>query len=193
MTVHEPRTPSEAFRVVTYQYLVHYLSTEMLPVEKRLESVQSLYKLNQIVTFPMENQPVDVGAFNPIVHLVINKLFVGLDMSKLPKEVDDHFLFTVIGLLEWSRHASREDPFIKLMLVRLYNIIGAAKASHQFYETLDVKFIQFDTLGYFFLEPFLTNGTHSIARSFLENSWRFYCINHREVKCGYVLEKGSNS
>lgn len=120
--------------------------------------------------------------FEPVIYLLANKICAGVDIYQdsrlLPSSAT---IPELLILLESALIRNVHDFYSKLLLIRLYNSLGATSASHALYESLDVKLIQNDTLGHFFLNPFLSTGVFSHAQEFLFASWKFYSYNFKEV------------
>lgn len=130
--------------------------------------------------------------FEPVIYLLANKICAGVDIYQdsrlLPSSAT---IPELLILLESALIRNVHDFYSKLLLIRLYNSLGATSASHALYESLDVKLIQNDTLGHFFLTPFLSTGVFSHAQQFLIASWKFYSYNFKEVPCclgGFIFD-----
>lgn len=131
--------------------------------------------------------------FDAIVYLLANQVSSGLDIynsesfncpnndesTAISKNSSN--LLSLSVLLESALTYNSYDFYSKLLLVRLYNSFGASSSSHAIYETLDIKLIQNDTLGHFFLPAFLTTGLYSHAQQFLNASSKFYTYHFKEA------------
>lgn len=193
-----------------YQHLVHYTSdlTTKSP-EKFSDQLSTLFQLNNRTSElkkPQQRSKMNSTTneaekqtnnnhtintqqpFDPIIYLITNKICASIDIYH-DNFSSDLTIFDLIVLLESALASNSYDFYCKLFLIRLYNSIGAVFSSHALYETLDIKLIQNDTLGYFFLFPFLTSGLFSIAQPFLNSSSKFYSFNFKEVHFIYIYFK----
>ena len=59
--------------------------------------------------------------------------------------------------------------------------IGHGRAAFQRYETLDVKYIQLDSLGHLLCRPLISMGLPYTASPVLSSTLRFYTTHAREV------------
>lgn len=59
--------------------------------------------------------------------------------------------------------------------------IGHGRAAFQRYETLDIKYIQLDSLGHLLCRPLLSMGLPYTASPLLSSTLRFYTTHAREV------------
>ncbi|XP_074602186.1 phagocyte signaling impaired [Brevipalpus obovatus] len=93
---------------------------------------------------------------------------------------DDVYLMNLICILERSLLKSPSNYASKLCLIKLYNSIGASKCSSEWFESLDIKHLQQDTLGYLILDALMMTGLFSL--SFRKNSQvsSFYSVNARD-------------
>ncbi|KFM68081.1 N-alpha-acetyltransferase 25, NatB auxiliary subunit, partial [Stegodyphus mimosarum] len=94
---------------------------------------------------------------------------------------DERLIAQVIVLLEQSLKSTPANFQLKLLLLKMYNIIGAVGASYGMYESIDVKHIQQETLGYLIVEPLLCCAFYSTASVILGNSIRFFTGNYKDT------------
>jgi len=59
--------------------------------------------------------------------------------------------------------------------------IGAGAAAHDVYETLDIKHMQLDSLGYIHGGAVQATGQYSIASSLYDVTLRFFTVNYKDV------------
>ncbi|KAF7778669.1 hypothetical protein Agabi119p4_3014 [Agaricus bisporus var. burnettii] len=64
---------------------------------------------------------------------------------------DDGYLYSAVALLEYALTKSKQSYSAKLMLVRLYRLLGAPAQALEHYRALRVKQVQNETLSYFIL------------------------------------------
>lgn len=65
-------------------------------------------------------------------------------------------------------------------------IAGAGVAAHDVYETLDVKHMQLDSLGYVHCAAVQSNGQYNIASSLYDVTLRFFTVNYKDVCYMYI-------
>ncbi|KAI2804222.1 N-alpha-acetyltransferase 25, NatB auxiliary subunit [Blomia tropicalis] len=190
---HETST-DEFSKSLCYYYLVHYssdLSQYSQNKETELKLLYEFYQKNLIINWShmntkefKENKPdeniITKPPFDPVVYLIANKSVADIDIYDYDITSNSTY-FDLLTLLEHSLKTNTDDYYCKLLLVRLYNVIGACASSHALYENLDIKLIQCDTMGHFFLVPFLSSGHYSYARQFLAASWKFYSFNFKDT------------
>lgn len=194
VSLDQEKSLDEINKSLCYQYLVHFNSDLSTNYEQRLPELAALYELHKrtlkdLRTNDTCNETNDKSnksnnscqqPFDPIIYLLANKFCAGIDIyqTSSPQNIP---IYDLIALLEGALSNNAYDFYCKILLVRLYNSLGAATSSHALYETLDIKLIQNDTLGHYFLFPFLNAGLFSFAQQFLNSSWKFYSFNFKEV------------
>lgn len=205
-------TLDDVNRTLCYRYLKYYNSdlntnprrefssdiTSLVNLHKTVRKLESEVKNKAISdeTNNASNKVANVSSqpFDAIVYLLANQVSSGLDIysfdsyncteaGQSPLENNSNLL-NLFVLLESALVYNSYDFYSKLLLVRLYNSLGASSSSHALYETLDIKLIQNDTLGHYFLPSFLTTGLYSHAQQFLNVSWKFYSYHFKEVIIG---------
>ncbi|KTW30124.1 hypothetical protein T552_00602 [Pneumocystis carinii B80] len=112
------------------------------------------------------------------VHVLINAFFIGNDQSYLIQAI----LFLELGLL----HSKYNFQF-KLLLVRLYCMIGAFSLALSTYQSLSIKQIQYDTLSYIFMTKCSNYYPSKSLQNELRISKYIYISNIKEVPEMLVL------
>ncbi|KAG0169915.1 N-alpha-acetyltransferase 25, NatB auxiliary subunit [Apophysomyces sp. BC1015] len=80
-------------------------------------------------------------------------------------------LIQAIVLLETALTKSTYNFQIKLILVRLYNMLGIHTRPLQIYQTMDIKQIQFDTMIHYFTDRYISLGCFdSLEQTFYEST-----------------------
>jgi hypothetical protein len=69
----------------------------------------------------------------------------------------------------------------KPMITSNFFLIGHGRAAFQRYESLDVKYIQLDSLGHLLCRPLISMGLPYTASPLLSSTLRFYTTHAREV------------
>lgn len=67
-----------------------------------------------------------------------------------------------------------------------HSILGAGAAAHDVYETLDIKHMQLDSLGYIHGGAVQATGQYSIASSLYDFTLRFFTVNYKDVSIIYI-------
>ncbi|CAG2112305.1 unnamed protein product [Medioppia subpectinata] len=166
-------------RHMTYLYICHYLGqNDGLSASNRLDFVQHL---GQIYEKHFENiiaksdiMTTEPQSTDPFVTLMACVMFVN-------KEFDDNILIQTIVILENGLIKSPANFHFKLLLVKLYNMIGAVSASHTWLESLDIKHIQYDSLGYIFATQHMIGAHFNTSSQLLGNMLKFYSSNVKDT------------
>ncbi|KZS15079.1 Phagocyte signaling-impaired protein [Daphnia magna] len=94
---------------------------------------------------------------------------------------DPDVLDKCLLLLETSLANSPANYHLKLLVTRVYTLAGYGRAAFQRYETLDIKYIQLDSLGHLLCRPLLSMGLPYTASPLLSSTLRFYTTHARET------------
>ncbi|XP_023226878.1 N-alpha-acetyltransferase 25, NatB auxiliary subunit-like [Centruroides sculpturatus] len=97
------------------------------------------------------------------------------------KTNDERLLIHILLGLEMALKSSPSNFQLKLLLIKFYNIIGAAGESESLCESLDMKHIQHETLGYLITQPLLTAAHFTQSSNILGNTLRFFAGNHKDT------------
>ena len=84
-------------------------------------------------------------------------------------------------LLETALKNSPANYHLKLLAVRVYTLAGHGRAALERYETLDVKYIQLDSLGHLLCRPLISMGLPQSASPLLSSTLRFFTSHARET------------
>jgi N-terminal acetyltransferase B complex non-catalytic subunit len=90
-------------------------------------------------------------------------------------------LLSAIGVLEYGLSKSKFNYNIKLLLIRLYIEIGVSKRAFELSESLDIKQMQFDALGYLCVDDMHLFGNYQKCLEFIEASRYIYERNEIET------------
>lgn len=58
---------------------------------------------------------------------------------------------------------------------------GASKAGYKYFQLLEIKHVQYDSLGYLECWSLLYSGQYSLAVHLLDNTLKFFNVNYKEV------------
>lgn len=64
---------------------------------------------------------------------------------------------------------------------KLRLFLGAGLGAHQMYESLDIKHLQMDSLGYMHCARLPTTGLLSLTTSLLDTTLKFFSSNYKDV------------
>jgi N-terminal acetyltransferase B complex non-catalytic subunit len=90
-------------------------------------------------------------------------------------------LVQAVTLLEMALAKSIYNFQIKLILVRLYIVLGVSSRALAIYKTMDIKQIQFDTMLHYFTDRLISLGCANELESHLYESMMIYKSNDVEV------------
>ncbi|KAE8748112.1 hypothetical protein FOCC_FOCC005115 [Frankliniella occidentalis] len=125
--------------------------------------------------FNIDPLPTDFLSNDPYVLLMAHLL---LDVWM--ETQDTSRLLDVLLLLEHALLMSPSNFHFKLLLVKVYHLLGAGVAAHDVYETLDVKHMQLDSLGYVHCGAVQATGQYATASSLYDVTLRFFTVNYKD-------------
>ncbi|KAL1922256.1 uncharacterized protein VTP21DRAFT_9795 [Calcarisporiella thermophila] len=96
-------------------------------------------------------------------------------------------LFRAIFWLEAALQKSKHNFQFKLLLIRLYQIIGVYQRALSIYETMDIKQVQLDTLLHFATEHAMSLGQFDHMQHTFANAAQIYSSNNSETPDMLVL------
>lgn len=171
---------------LNYHMLEHSLRKYMIS-DSREHRLQIAKKYIDIYNENMKLSKQSKTEFLPVDHyclLAINSIMTNsVNPSELPGPqsfLDDRILISLIVMTETASLNSPSNHQIRLLLLKLYSLIGASKQSANVLLTLDIKHFQIDTLGHL-LNPVLYNtGNYSLSKESLETCLEFYAHGVRE-------------
>ncbi|CAK8694341.1 unnamed protein product [Clavelina lepadiformis] len=97
---------------------------------------------------------------------------------------DAMWLWRCVGLLEYGLTNSPHNYEMKLLLIRTYCRLGLFTPCASIYDSLELKHIQHDTLGYLICEQVGNLGHFHLASQVLQVARSFYVTNNKDsVEC----------
>ncbi|KAF9585291.1 N-alpha-acetyltransferase 25, NatB auxiliary subunit [Lunasporangiospora selenospora] len=100
----------------------------------------------------------------------------------LHKETKSYFpLLTAVAMLERSLSASKHNYQMKLVLIRVYQLLGAFSRAIHIYSTMDIKNVQHDTLSHFISDRSTAYAMTNEALSQLYSAHDIYRSNENET------------
>ncbi|XP_078600401.1 N-alpha-acetyltransferase 25, NatB auxiliary subunit-like [Branchiostoma floridae x Branchiostoma japonicum] len=150
---------------------------EHLTEEKRDELIQDLMRRHQHgLQFGTDLLPTDVQPSDSYLLMAVHiKYAEYLKTKKLS------LLFEVIVMLEKGVACSPSNAQYKLILIKLYILLGAFQPCKKLYDNMEVKHIQQDTLGYFYSCYAVALGHLTPACSILSSMLKFFSANHKDT------------
>ncbi|KAK4311699.1 hypothetical protein Pmani_016831 [Petrolisthes manimaculis] len=92
-----------------------------------------------------------------------------------------HVLLRVAAILERGIVVSRANFQLKLLLIKVYNMLGASEISHTVYEKCDLKHIQLDTLGHTLALQALDAANYTAAADIFSATLKFFMANYKDT------------
>lgn len=129
----------------------------------KFSSIKSLAAMNLLAT---DKNPADDMAI--VAAMCLIKLSGAVPNPEAsfhvePKRLDLQRLMQATALLEYAASNSKANPELSLLLIRLYQIMGAGSLAMRAFNRLGIKQIQLDTLGYVLFDRISTLHPHSVA------------------------------
>lgn len=172
-----PSTMQQMLRYISNLQLSRYLGFhETLDIENKMKLAICLIQYYEHgLQFNEGQLPTDFCHNDPYALLIAHVIY------DLWIETNDTiYIRDAIVVLENALFHSVSNYQIKLLLLKLYNLIGSSKAGHRIYELLDIKHMQLDTLGYFQLWPLLSTGQYTLAYQVFNATLKFFTASCRE-------------
>lgn len=111
---------------------------------------------------------------SPFTHTVHVMYDLALQLKK-----SDH-LVEALCLLNYLLSNSPSNFHAKLLCLQLYHRIGCCWGAQKMYESLSLKFIQLDSMGYLHCARLATSGMFTVARSVYEPTLKFFTNSYKE-------------
>jgi len=94
---------------------------------------------------------------------------------------DDKFFWKAVVFLECISSLSPANYAVKFILIKFFNHTGAVGPSTQVYNSLDLKQIQLDSLGYLMARHLQSCAHFDSSSDLFDNALRFYGGNYKET------------
>lgn len=95
-------------------------------------------------------------------------------------ESQQHLVEAVVHLQKGSKNCPANFQF-KVMLIHLFSVLGAYGPCQQLYDSLEVKHIMNDTLGYIISNHMVRLGHFAAAGANYGSMLKFFAVNHKET------------
>lgn len=120
--------------------------------------------------------PTDQGPADPYILLAAHVLY---DVAHATATQEP--LVRALALLETLLKNSPSSFHAKLLCVRLYHELGGGLGAQKFYESLDVKHLQLDSLGWIHCARLPTTGLLKEAIGLYDTTLKFFSSNYKDV------------
>lgn len=95
-------------------------------------------------------------------------------------ESQQHLVEAIVHLQKGSKNCPANFQF-KVMLIHLFSVLGAYGPCQQLYDSLEVKHIMNDTLGYIISNHMVRLGHFAAAGANYGSMLKFFAVNHKET------------
>ncbi|CAD7093319.1 unnamed protein product [Hermetia illucens] len=96
------------------------------------------------------------------------------------EEGKSYHLIEAICLLYYVLQNSPSNFHAKLLLLKIYHFLGCGVGAHQIYESLDIKHIQLESMGYLHCALLPATGLVSVAKSVYDVTLSFFTTSYKE-------------
>ncbi|KAF5280729.1 hypothetical protein FQA39_LY18012 [Lamprigera yunnana] len=135
----------------------------------------SLHYQHGYQTYGLNLLTTDQGPSDPYAVLATHILY---DLAQLTKSSKP--IITALVLLENLLKNSPCSFNAKLLSMRLYHAIGGGIGAQQMYESLDIKHLQMDSLGYTHCARLPTTGLLTLTAGLLDSTLKFFSSNYKD-------------
>ncbi|KAB0791042.1 hypothetical protein PPYR_02842 [Photinus pyralis] len=135
----------------------------------------SLHYQHGYQTYGLNLLYTDQGPSDPYAILAAHILYDLSESTQSSKPI-----ITALVLLENLLMKSPCSFNAKLLSLRLFHTIGAGIGAHQVYETLDLKHLQMDSLGYSHCARLPTTGLLTLTATLLDSTLKFFSSNYKD-------------
>ncbi|KAF8928733.1 N-alpha-acetyltransferase 25, NatB auxiliary subunit, partial [Haplosporangium bisporale] len=103
-------------------------------------------------------------------------------LISLHKQTKSYFpLLTAVFMMEHALNASKHNYQLKLVLIRVYELLGAFSCATAIYNTMGIKHVQHDTLSHFITDRAVSFGQFNDALNQLYGAHEIYHSNEAET------------
>ncbi|XP_065334806.1 N-alpha-acetyltransferase 25, NatB auxiliary subunit isoform X1 [Cloeon dipterum] len=95
-------------------------------------------------------------------------------------------LVEAAAILEHALNHSPSNFHFKLLLLKIYSMIGAGNAAQSTYELLDIKHMQLDSLGWLHCAHLSSTGLVSLASAHCEAALKFFSANYSDQSLDHL-------
>ncbi|XP_055695660.1 phagocyte signaling-impaired protein isoform X1 [Lutzomyia longipalpis] len=142
------------------------LGTEHL---EALHTALSLHYEHGVSAFGVDLMPTEIGPSDPYALLAVHVMY---DLSQRIKA--SKHLVEALCLLQYLLSNSPTNFHAKLLSLKVYHYLGCGMGAMKIYETLDIKHIQLDSMGFIHCALLPTVGLPSIAKPLYDATLKFF-------------------
>ncbi|KAL0267023.1 UNVERIFIED_CONTAM: hypothetical protein PYX00_009405 [Menopon gallinae] len=146
----------------------------LLPVDERLRLCDLIlhhYHASNDLVSP-DKLPTQFSCNDPYIILLSHILYSVYQDTNCKKHI-----IRAIYHLENALSSSPSNFHFKILLVKFYLLLGAGQQAFHFYEHLEVKYIQLDSLGFLIVFSLYGLGNFSAATSIYDTTLKFFSNN----------------
>lgn len=143
--------------------------------QKALVAALQLHYQNGAREFGGSRLSTDQGPADAYALLAVHTLY---DLAMCLQ--DSTPLVTALVILEDLLKTSPSNFHAKLLCVRLYHLIGCGEGAHVIYDSLDVKHLQMDTLGFVHCSLMPATGLLNLTATVQDATLKFFSTNYRD-------------
>lgn len=155
----------------------------LTPIQvKALVSALILHYQHGCKTFGKNLLPTDQLPADPYIILAAHILY---DFAQTTKTQEP--LIEALVLLETMLKNSPSSFNAKLLCVRLYHELGGGIGAQKFYDSLDIKHLQLDSLGWIHCARLPTTGLLKEATALYDTTLKFFSSNYKDVNDFYFI------
>lgn len=143
---------------------------------KAVVTALTLHYQHGYQTFSTNVLPTDQGPADPYILLAVHVLY---DLAQTTKTQEP--LIRALLLLETLLKNSPSSFHAKLLCVKLYHELGGGLGAQKFYDSLDVKHLQLDSMGWIHCARLPTTGLLKEAVAMYDTTLKFFSSNYKDV------------
>ncbi|KAG4065801.1 hypothetical protein HA402_012479 [Bradysia odoriphaga] len=150
----------------------HALSTEHLAA---LYTAFSLHYEHGTTAFGNDLLPTDMGPSDSYALLAVHVMY---DLS-LKLQTSEH-LIEALCLLHYLLSNSPSNFHAKLLCLQIYHLLGCGWGAQKTAESLDIKYVQLDSMGYLHVSQLPRVGIPSITKPWYDSTLRFFTSSYKD-------------
>ncbi|KRT80486.1 hypothetical protein AMK59_8548 [Oryctes borbonicus] len=140
-----------------------------------LVTALSLHYQHGYQTYGQNLLPTDQGPSDPYALLAAHVLY---DLAQQTQS-SEHIVLALV-LLDNLLNNSPSNFHAKLLSVKLYHTLGGGIGAQTMYESLDVKHLQLDSLGYLHCGRLPCTGLLNLATNLYDTTLKFFSSNYKD-------------
>ncbi|CAH1985848.1 unnamed protein product [Acanthoscelides obtectus] len=142
---------------------------------KALVTALSLHYQHGYQAYGKNLLPTDLGASDPYALIAAHILH---DLAQTQN--NSEFIILALMLLDSLLKNSPSNFHAKLLAIRLYHLVGGGICAHDMYNSLDVKHLQLDSLGYIHCARLPTTGLFTLCTNLFDTTLKFFASNYKD-------------